>query len=88
MKKKRLGVGPNEMPMYKLNADPALIHSIAYTDFVNYLLFKPSPYTAEDLMKYAGMEAYNKMVCGWVRNVYCRVLHKEEANDLHLLKSR
>ena len=43
--------------------------SIGYPDFVNYLLFSPSPVTKEDLKNYKSLESYNHFVCGWVREV-------------------
>ena len=44
--------------------------SITYPDIVNYLLFAPSPYTAEQLKCFKSLEGYNQFVNGWVRNVY------------------
>jgi hypothetical protein len=36
---------------------------------VNYLLYTPSKYTTEDFKAYKGLDAYNQLVCGWVREV-------------------
>ena len=52
-----------------LSSDWNCLPAITYPDIVNYLLFTPSPYTATDLKCYKGLEAYNQMVCGWVRDV-------------------
>ena len=43
--------------------------NILYPDIVNYLLYTPSKYTTEDLKEYKGLDAYNQLVCGWVREV-------------------
>lgn len=42
--------------------------SVTYPDIVNYLLFTPSAYSADDLKSYKSLEAYNQFVCGWVRD--------------------
>ena len=36
---------------------------------MNYLLFAPSPVTAEELKCYKSMEAYNYFLCGWVKEI-------------------
>jgi len=41
---------------------------VTYPDIVNYLLFTPSAYSADDLKSYKSLEAYNQFVCGWVRD--------------------
>ena len=43
---------------------------------MDYLLFTPSPYTADDLRSYKGLHAYNKMCCGWVRDCQARKFGK------------
>jgi hypothetical protein len=43
--------------------------NILYPDIVNYLLYTPSKYTTEDFKAYKGLDAYNQLVCGWVREV-------------------
>ena len=43
--------------------------SISYTDIVNYLVFRPSPYSADDVKAYKSLEAYNLVIEGWVRDV-------------------
>ena len=43
--------------------------NIQYPDIMNYLLYTPSKYTTEDLKAYKGLDAYNQLVCGWVREV-------------------
>ncbi len=36
-------------PSSWIHDDPVILPSVAYPDIVNYLVFSPSPYTAEDL---------------------------------------
>lgn len=64
--------------------DPTILPSISYPDIVNYLVFSPSPYTAEDLKCYKGLEAYNQMVCGWVREAQHQLIN----NDMCIVKAK
>ncbi|XP_041840869.1 uncharacterized protein LOC121639609 [Melanotaenia boesemani] len=78
------GADPYELaPTSWSNEDPESLPSIAYPDIVNYLVFSPSPYTAEDLKSYKGLEAYNQMVCGWVRELQYQVI-----NDRCVVKAK
>ena len=43
--------------------------SISYPDIVNYLVFRPSPYSADDMKAYKSLETYNQVIEGWVRDV-------------------
>ncbi|CAK6974446.1 uncharacterized protein LOC112843172 [Scomber scombrus] len=70
------GADPYELASSSwINDDPESLPSIAYPDIVNYLVFSPSPYTAEDLKSYKSLEAYNQMVCGWVREMQYQVIN-------------
>ena len=43
--------------------------NILYPDIVNFLSYTPSKYTSEDLKAYTSVDAYNQLICGWVREV-------------------
>lgn len=78
------GADPYELaPSSWIRDDPVILPSVAYPDIVNYLVFSPSPYTAEDLKSYKGLEAYNQMVCGWVRETQYQVI-----NDRCVVKAK
>ena len=62
-------IGEDPYEVADLSPDWILLPKVTYPDIVNYLLFTPSPYTSEDLKSYKGLEAYNQMVSGWVRDV-------------------
>ena len=46
-----------------------LLPEIVYPDIVNYLLFAPSPYTAEQLKCFKAMDSYNYFLSGFVKEV-------------------
>ena len=59
---------------YTLSENEFLVHfdnfpSISYSDIVNYLVFRPSPYSADDMKVHKSLEAYNQVTEGWVRDV-------------------
>ena len=39
------------------------------SDIVNYLVFSPSSFSADDIRAYKSHEAYNQVIEGWVRDV-------------------
>ena len=43
--------------------------SISYPDIVNYLVFRPSTYSADDMKAYKSLETYNHVIEGWVKDV-------------------
>ena len=43
--------------------------SICYPDIVNYLVFSPRPFSADDMKAYKSLEAYNQVIEGRVRDV-------------------
>ena len=50
-----------------------LLPKIANPDIVNYLLFAPSPYTAEHLECFKAMYSYNYFLSGFVKEVGAKV---------------
>ena len=43
--------------------------SISHPDIVNYLVFRPSTYSADDMKAYKSFETYNHIIEGWVKDV-------------------
>ena len=43
--------------------------SICYPDIVNYLVFSPRLFFADDMKAFKSLEAYNQVIEGWVRDV-------------------
>lgn len=56
---------------------------ITYMDVINYLVFTPSPFSAEDMKAYKSLEAYNQVLEGWVRDVKA-LKHL----DMHVVKGK
>ena len=42
---------------------------ISYPDIINYLVFRPSPYSVGDMKAYKSLKAYNQVIEGWIRGV-------------------
>ena len=51
--------------------------SVSYPDIVNYLLFAPSPITADEIKCYKSMGAYNQFLCGWVKEIAVRLFNED-----------
>ena len=51
------------------STEATLLLLFYYADVMNYLVFCPSPYTAEDMKSYKSLEAYNQVLEGWVTKV-------------------
>ena len=58
---------PYTLKKENLNFETECFPRISYPDIVSYLLFVPSPVTAEQLKCYKSMRAYNYFLCGWVK---------------------
>ncbi|XP_060576835.1 uncharacterized protein LOC132734136 [Ruditapes philippinarum] len=69
-----------------------ILPAITYPDIVNYLLFTPSAYSADDLKAYKSLDANNQFVSGWVREksgivhgqyvvVTAKVLHSQRMRE-------
>ena len=50
-----------------------LLPKVVYPDIVNYLLFAPSPYTAEQLKCFKAMDSYNYFLSGFVKEFGAKV---------------
>ena len=50
---------------YDINCFP----SVTYPDIINYLVFGPSPFSADDMKAYKSLDAYNQVLEGWVLEV-------------------
>ena len=68
---------PYTLKKENLNFDTEYFPKISYPDIVNYLLFAPSPVTAEELKCYKSMEAYNYFLCGWVKEIATKLFKDE-----------
>ena len=59
---------PYQISRSEFSDDASMLPSISYPDIVNYLdlVYRPSPYSLEDLRCYKGLDAYNQFVNGWL----------------------
>ena len=64
---------PYDLPPQSLSKDPKTLPSIEYPDIVNYFIFKPCPFTKDDLKAYKGLDAYKQFLMGWVRDISSKV---------------
>ena len=64
---------PYDMKKTELDYVMDLGPKIVYPDIVNYLLFAPSPYTAEQLKCFKAMDSYNYFLSGFVKEVGANV---------------
>lgn len=81
----------NDLDPYTLKKNSLLFKkelypSISYPDIVNYLLFAPSPVSADELKCYKSMDSYNQFICGWVKEVGVKTF--EDVPNLSLLVGR
>ena len=62
-------MGANTLSENEFSVDFYNFLSISYPDKVNYLEFRPSLYSADDVKAYKSLKAYNQVTEGWVRDV-------------------
>ena len=71
MKKKELIENKNPFTLsdneFSVDFDNFLL--ISYPDIANYLVFRPSPYSVNDMKAYKSLKAYNQVIEVWVRDV-------------------
>lgn len=60
---------PYTIPKREWSTDENGFPNIQYPDIVNYLIYTTSAYTLKDMKPYKSLEAYNQMVCEWVKDV-------------------
>ena len=68
---------PCTLKKENLNFETECFPRISYPDIVSYLLFVPSPVTAEQLKCYKSMGAYNYFLCGWVKETATKLFKNE-----------
>ena len=66
-------IDPYDMKKTEFDYGMDLLPKIIYPDIVNYLLFAPSPYTAEQLKCFKAMDSYNYFLSGLIKEVGAKV---------------
>ncbi|XP_048258168.1 uncharacterized protein LOC125383619 [Haliotis rufescens] len=81
---------PYRIPKSKWSDDHKHLPATNYIDIVNYLVFSPSPFCSlSDIRNYRSLEAYDRFVCGWVRDIVSYVhLSVEDGKAIHVVKSK
>ncbi|XP_071081072.1 uncharacterized protein [Haliotis cracherodii] len=81
---------PYRIPKSKWSDDHKHLPATNYNDIVNYLVFSPSPFCSlSDIRNYRSLEAYDRFVCGWVRDIVSYVhLSVEDGKAIHIVKSK
>ena len=67
-------IDPYDMKKTEFDYGMDLLPKLVYPDIVNYLLFAPSPYTAEQLRCFKAMDLSNCFLSGFVKEVGAKVL--------------
>ena len=67
-------IDPYDMKKTEFDYGMHLLPKEVYPDIVNYLLFAPSPYTAEQLKCFKAMDSYNYFLSGLSRKLELRYL--------------
>ena len=70
-------VDPYILKKENLNFNTECFPKISYPEIVNYLLFVPSPVTAEELKCYKSMEVYSYFLYGWVKEIATKSFQDE-----------
>ena len=75
---------PSTLSENEFSVDFDNFPSISYPDIVNYLVFRPSSYSADDMKAYKSLEAYNQAIERLVRDVKVNL----NENGLTVLKGK
>ncbi|XP_071111108.1 uncharacterized protein [Haliotis cracherodii] len=79
---------PYQIDEKEWSRDHSLFPELTYPDLVNYLIFHPSPfYTLKDFQNYKSLDAYDRFICGWVRDVGVYIYSASE-NPRKVIKAR
>ena len=62
-------IDPYSAPDFHFSVKIGNFPSICYPDIVNYFVFSPSPFSADDMRAYKSLESYDQVIEGWVRDV-------------------
>ncbi|XP_067654064.1 uncharacterized protein [Haliotis asinina] len=81
---------PYRIPRSEWSDDHKYLPATSYVDIVNYLVFSPSPfYSLSDMRNYRSLEAYDRFVCGWVRDIVSYVhLSVQDGKAIHVVMSK
>ncbi|XP_046553591.1 uncharacterized protein LOC124263024 [Haliotis rubra] len=81
---------PYRIPRSDWSDDHKYLPATNYVDIVNYLVFSPSPfYSLSDMRNYRSLEAYDRFVCGWVRDIVSYVhLSVQDGKAIHVVMSK
>ena len=66
--------GLDPFQLCPLDRDYKILPFVTYQDIANYVIFDKSAYTADYLTTYKGLDVYNQMICGWVREMQCEII--------------
>lgn len=73
-------IDPYLLPKRELSTNVEDFPDLSYVDMVNYLVYGVSYYSSADLKAYKSLQSYNQFICGWVYDVYVKVI-----SDMHLV---
>lgn len=79
---------PYKIGKREFSSDPKFFPEVKSLDLVNYLIFHTSPFcTLKDFQNYSSLDAYDRFVCGWVRDVSVYI-YDVDATPIHVIRAR